>query len=282
MVLTGDNARLQILRDTILDNHGQLPYATEGGDMTQAPTDFHAHFVPNEKTDFTISCPDGPRGYPGKIYDAVCTIESFGGFSDVIDSTCAPTTDNTRHSQPLTCNFDPASVPATKDFFTTANLKVNIPAQKPSAQYILTVTATAHNQKIQHTTTVTLTCGLCLPPTERIPFEPLHVSDKGYQFTKDKEAFNLAPRAHITKDCSATVTKNCHVTHDRYGLYQDNGDKTHPTGFCTRGIGINAPYGKRACNQKDIDNYNKQYPGGETRQQAEAEQHKYEDGYEPK
>jgi len=113
----------------------------------------------------------------------------------------------------------------------------------------------AHNQHIQHTTTVTLTCGLCLPPTERIPFEPMHVSDKGYQFTKDKESFNMRPGNHINRDCSAAVTRNCHVTHDRYGLYQDSGDSTHPTGFCTRGIGINAPYGKRACTQQDIDAY---------------------------
>ena len=110
LIFTGDNARQQILRDTILDNHGQLPYPTEGGDMTQAQTDFHAHFVPNEQTDFSISCPDGPRGLPGKVVNAVCTIESFGGFTDQIDLACAPTTDDTKHSDPLTCNFDPASV----------------------------------------------------------------------------------------------------------------------------------------------------------------------------
>jgi hypothetical protein len=89
----------------------------------------NADFVPNNnKTDFSLSCPDGPRGPPDRAVKGVCTIESFGGFTDQIDLTCDPTKDNKRQSQPLTCNFDPASIVADKDLFTTANLHVTIPA----------------------------------------------------------------------------------------------------------------------------------------------------------
>jgi GH24 family phage-related lysozyme (muramidase) len=290
MIFLGDSARLNILRDTILDNHGQLPYPTEGGDPAQAPTDFHAHFVPNEQADFSISCLDGPRGPPDRTGNgaiaAVCTIESFGGFTDQIDLSCAPTNDNTRRSQPLTCNFDPASVTAAKDFFTTANLRVSIPIDKPLAQYTLSITARAHNQNIQHTTTVILTCGLCLPPTERSQFQPMHVSAAGYGFTKDKESFNMRPGNGLHGDCSATVTRNCHVTHDRYGLYQDGGTRTSATGFCTRGIGIadyydnSNPPQHRACNQQDVDAYHAQWgANGQNynRAAAENEQHQAED-----
>ena len=163
LVNAHDNSRLQILRDTVLDNHGVLSTAYEGGNLAQTNTDFHTHFVPNEKPDFTISCPDGPRGPPNKVVNAVCTIESFGGF-DQIDLSCAPTNDNTQQSQPLTCNFDPASEVAAQDFFTLASIHVTIPANKPLAQYTLGITARAHNQNIQHTTSVTFTCGL-LPST---------------------------------------------------------------------------------------------------------------------
>jgi GH24 family phage-related lysozyme (muramidase) len=41
----------------------------------------------------------------------------------------------------------------------------------------------------------------------------------------------------------------------------------------------NTPYGRRACTQQDIDNYNRQFPTHMTPQQARAEQHRIEDRY---
>lgn len=185
--------------------------------------------------------------------------------------------------------FAAASLVSLSVNFTTTNLHVTIPASKPLAQYTLGITARAHNQNIAHTTTVTLTCGICLPPAERTPVEPMHVSAKGYQFTKDKEGFNNFDET-IHRDCApagpnghpAAITTDCHVTQDRYGLYQD------ANGFCTRGIGIadyydnQQPRQHRACTQDDIDDYHDQYgANGQlyNRQAAEAEQHRIEDNF---
>ena len=66
----------------------------------------------------------------------------------------------------------------------------------------------------------------------------------------------------IKRDCTSTIKTQCHVTHDRYGLYQDSG------GVCTFGYGHQVNKNKRPCSDADISTYNTMFPNGINELQA--------------
>lgn len=96
----------------------------------------------------------------------------------------------------------------------------------------------------------------CPIPDGQTPVQSLHISEAGLNFIKSWESF----AGTLKNECSDSISKNCWVTDDRYGLYQDS------SGFCTEGFGYLV--GKHACMDNDVQQYHKDHPVGMTEDDA--------------
>jgi GH24 family phage-related lysozyme (muramidase) len=86
-------------------------------------------------------------------------------------------------------------------------------------------------------------------------------SQKAFEALKKMEGFAGVHKNLCSGSSATTNFKNCRVTGDKFGLYND------PSGFCTMGFGHLLSH--RNCDTPEINNYNNSFPGGMTLSQAE-------------
>jgi GH24 family phage-related lysozyme (muramidase) len=163
----------------------------------------------------------------------------------------------------LTCSVEPQDIALAANAAVQVTVNVDIPAGKPTGSFSLGIGAIGQATGTSHSAAVALTCGICLTPANGVPLVPMSASAQLFDFVQRHEGNNHSP--NIRGDCDATRTRECHVTPDRFGLYQDN------RGHCTRGIGI-LLHGGGSCVPGDIDAYHARFgPGGQTAAAARTE-----------
>jgi GH24 family phage-related lysozyme (muramidase) len=174
------------------------------------------------------------------------------GFNSQIDLTCQPPS-----NQPtITCTLNPTSVTPPPNGNVPFTLTVSTAKSTPLGNHDIKVHGVSG--AIQHSTSITIECDICFPPRTGAQT----MSQQGLQFLETKEGNNHSPG--INKNCGPSIRTNCHVTPDKYGLYQDS------AGHCTQGIGHLVRKGGGPCTPKIISDYNTLFPGGMTQQDALA------------
>ena len=201
--------------------------------------------------DFSITCPQNTRVNKGHDADISCTVNSLQGFNGEVDLSC-----NGSPTEPsISCSTNLDVVTLTSGGTAPFRLNVATTSDTPTGAHNIEIEGMSGS--IQQIVAVPIECGICLPPRTENQF----VSQQLRDFLEGFEGRN----EFLPNDCGGRIVRDCSVTQDAYGLYNDH------SRLCTMGIGslLNRAHPAH-CNQRDIDNYNARFPGGMTRPQALA------------